>query len=156
MNQKHRESGKLLLGFLKQIAKEKGISIEEISRKSGFIADNVYRMFSGRYMPTLDNFIRLGEAIGIRLELHADSVDSLSTKTRNIDIPRFLLCPDRAENKLYIIHTHYPACLIYVVQTTQVSFQVIQNFDNSDDFIEVLDAASDFYKGVTSSGNILN
>lgn len=145
-----------MLRFLKQIAKENGLSDEEIANRSGFIKPNVNRMFSGRYMPTLDNFIKLGEAIGVRLELHAPEDNVSDVKVRNLDVPKFLFAPDGAREELFIMHTHYPACLIQVVQTIPASFEVVENYDTTDDYTDVLLEARAFYRKVAGEGDILN
>lgn len=142
---KYKVAARMLLGFLKQTAKENGITENIISIKSGFIQPNVNRMFSGKYMPTLDNFIRLGEAVGVRVELHGPEVQT-TAKIRNLEVPKFLFSPDFKSKQLYIIHTHFPACLIKVVQTMPASFEILENFDNSDDFAEVLIEARDFFR----------
>lgn len=156
MNDKHREAGKLMLKFLKQIAKENGLTDDEIAQRSGFIKPNVNRMFSGRYMPTLDNFIRLGEAIGVRLELHAPEDDVSNVKVRNLDIPKFLFAPDGNREELFIMHTHYPACLIQVIQTTPATFEIVENYDLTDDYNEVLEEAIEFYRQTAAQDDILN
>jgi len=156
MNDKHREAGKLMLRFLKQIAKDNGLSDEEIAKRSGFIKPNVNRMFSGRYMPTLENFIRLGEAVGVRLELQAPEDDVSKTKVRSLDVPKFLFAPDVSQKELFILHTHYPACLIQVVQTIPATFAVIENYDTTDDFSEVLQDAHEFFKNKAAEGDISN
>jgi transcriptional regulator with XRE-family HTH domain len=61
--QKYKEARKMLCNYLHDLAKEKGITQEQIANKTGFTRNNVNRMLSGRYSPTLDNFIRLAEAI---------------------------------------------------------------------------------------------
>jgi transcriptional regulator with XRE-family HTH domain len=156
MNDKYTEAGRLLLGFLKQIAREKGLTDEQISERSGFIRPNVNRMFSGRYMPSLDNFIRLGEAIGVRVELHGPEEDPAGARIRNLNLPRFLFAPDADKEELYIIHTHYPACLIQVVQTIPASLVVVQNFDATDDFSEVLQEAMEYYRNSNFSSDLMN
>lgn len=151
---KYKEAARMLLGFLKQIAREKGMTEVQISETSGFIRPNVNRMFSGKYMPTLDNFIRLGDAVGVRLELHGPE-DTTEAQVRNVNIPKFLFSPDVKTRELYIVHTHYPACLIKVVQTMPAQFEVLQNFDNSDDFSEVLNDAREFFRNQAIQNNEL-
>jgi transcriptional regulator with XRE-family HTH domain len=61
--EKYKKSRKLLLDYLRQTAREKGITHLSIAEKTGFTANNVSRMLQGRYSPTLDNFIRLAESV---------------------------------------------------------------------------------------------
>lgn len=55
---------KMLCQYLGEVAKEKGISTYEIAVKTGFLQPNVSRMLSGRYSPSIDNFMILADAIG--------------------------------------------------------------------------------------------
>jgi len=62
-NPKIIEARKMLLGYLAYKAKEKNISIEQISKKTGYTVINVERLLSGKYNPSLEIFITLAEAI---------------------------------------------------------------------------------------------
>lgn len=53
----------MLCHYLASLAKAKNITITELAEKTGFQRTNVHRMLSGRYPPTLDNFIKLAEAL---------------------------------------------------------------------------------------------
>jgi len=61
--EKYKEARVMLCRYLHNLAQEKGITQQEIAEKTGFTRNNVNRMLSGRYSPSLDNFIRLAEAI---------------------------------------------------------------------------------------------
>lgn len=54
---------KMLCHYLLDLAREQGISTYQLAEKTGFIQPNVHRMLSGKYPPTLDNFIILSEAL---------------------------------------------------------------------------------------------
>lgn len=58
---------KMLLDYIRAQAREKGISHNELARRSGLIQSNVTRMLAGKYSPTLDNLIRLAEAANCHL-----------------------------------------------------------------------------------------
>ena len=64
-----REAGKQYVKFLKETAREKGISDYEIARRTGLIANNVWRIFNGKYLPSLENFLAICEAVGVRIKL---------------------------------------------------------------------------------------
>jgi len=68
-DEKYHEEARVLLNKLKLFAKEKGITEEQITAKTGFIQSNVNRMFAGKYTPLLDNFLELADAIGFHVEL---------------------------------------------------------------------------------------
>lgn len=61
--EKYKTARLMLCRYLHKLAKEKGITQEVIAQRTGFSSNNVNRMLQGRYSPTLDNFIRLAEAI---------------------------------------------------------------------------------------------
>lgn len=61
--EKYKEARKMLCQRLKDLARDKGITQEQIAERTGFTQNNVSRMLSGRYPPTLDNYIKLCEAI---------------------------------------------------------------------------------------------
>ena len=115
-NEKYTEAGRMLLRFLHQEAKSKGITQEQMAAKTGFDSPNVNRMLNYRYSPTLENFLKLADSIGVRLELHSDQ-DATFSPTRNIETPDLLFVPDAANMQLYILHTKPPACLIKIIQT---------------------------------------
>jgi len=67
--ERYQEEMRMLLSTLKERAKEKGITEQQIADKTGFIQSNVNRMFAGKYSPLLDNFLELADAVGLHIEL---------------------------------------------------------------------------------------
>ena len=57
------EARKLICKYLCDIAREKKLSTYKIADMTGFKQQNVSRMLRGLYAPTLDNLLRLCEAI---------------------------------------------------------------------------------------------
>ena len=64
-----QEISLLLLEQIKRIASEKGITQKDIADKTGFKTGNVSRILSGKYIPRLDNFLKLCDAIGVEFTL---------------------------------------------------------------------------------------
>ena len=64
---KYVEKRRVLLQKLAEIAKAKNITHEIIAERTGFIRNNVSRMFAGKYPPSLDNFLMLCDAVEVRL-----------------------------------------------------------------------------------------
>ena len=58
-----------LLAQLKTAAKEREITHDQIAEKVGWTRSNVSRVLRGAYMPRLDNFIKLAEAIGVKIKI---------------------------------------------------------------------------------------
>jgi transcriptional regulator with XRE-family HTH domain len=67
--EKYREARRILCRRLYDIAQEKGITQDQIAEKTGFARNNVSRMLSGRYSPSLENFIKLADAIVVDVTL---------------------------------------------------------------------------------------
>lgn len=64
-NNSNEQQAKLLVLMLKKIAKEKGITHQEIADRSGLHKSNVTRTFSLNYMPNLTTFLAIAKAIGV-------------------------------------------------------------------------------------------
>ena len=60
---------RLLVILLKAVAKDKGITQEEIAQKTGLLQSNVSRVFSLAYVPRLDTFLAIAGAIGVNFFL---------------------------------------------------------------------------------------
>lgn len=52
-----------MLKELEQFSIENGVSLKDISEKSGLIESNIFRLFSGKFSPSLDNFLKIKKAI---------------------------------------------------------------------------------------------
>lgn len=59
------------LAYVRQTAIDKGITDQQIADATGFLQPNVNRMLNGKYVPRLDNFVKLCEAVGIKVVLSA-------------------------------------------------------------------------------------
>lgn len=82
--EKYKEARKMLLEYIRELAKEKGITHLEIAEKTGFTANNVSRMLQGRYSPSLDNFMRLAEAVDCYIFIiDKDADDDLTEMMKN-------------------------------------------------------------------------
>lgn len=55
----------LFVLLLKFIAEEKGITHQQIADETGFHRPNIVRVFSLKYKPNLDMFIRIAKAVGV-------------------------------------------------------------------------------------------
>ena len=66
----YEEARKELCLFIKNKAIEKGITYQVIADKTGLQQPNVSRMLNSHYSPSLDNFIKLADAIGVKIKLN--------------------------------------------------------------------------------------
>ena len=64
----------VLCQFLREEAAAKGITNQMIADATGFGQPNVNRMLNAHYAPSLDNFLKLAEAIGVNF--YMESKDS--------------------------------------------------------------------------------
>jgi DNA-binding phage protein len=146
MENKFKKSGELLMRFLLEVSKTKGLSTTYIADKSGFDQPHVWRMLNAKYLPNLENFLKLTYAIGVRIELHSDSEAPENVSVRNSDTPRFLFAPDYKADELYILHTHMPACLIKVIQKMPIELQIVENYEQiNSDTTDLINDAHDFF-----------
>lgn len=65
MKEKYTRARKMLMEYLRATALEKGITHAQIAEQTGFSPNNVSRMLMGHYSPSLDNFLRLAEAVNV-------------------------------------------------------------------------------------------
>jgi len=59
---------KSMVGELKEVADKKGITQDDIAKKTGYLQPNVSRFFSLRYIPRLDVFLNIAKAIGVKIK----------------------------------------------------------------------------------------
>lgn len=59
---------RLALSFLADQAKQRKMTYQDIEQKTGIKENNISRMFSGKFSPSLDNFLKVADAIGVTLE----------------------------------------------------------------------------------------
>lgn len=64
-----KEISLLYIEKIRRAALDKGITHQAIADITGFKQANVSRLLSGKYIPRLDNFLKLCEAIGIQVTL---------------------------------------------------------------------------------------
>lgn len=63
--EKYKLARQMLCQVLKKEAKEKGLTYQQIADITGFSQPNVSKLLNGIYSPTLDNFIKLADAVGV-------------------------------------------------------------------------------------------
>lgn len=66
---KYKEARLRLCSLIKQTAKEKGITHQQIADFTGFRVNHISRMLAGRYAPSLDNFMKLAESVGYEVDI---------------------------------------------------------------------------------------
>lgn len=84
MSKKIETARKMLLDHVREVAEANGLSQQDLADKAGFERANVSRMLSGKFPPTLDNFIKLCEAAGCYLFIiDKEADDELCETMRN-------------------------------------------------------------------------
>ena len=63
----HPANWKVIVLFLKKIAAENGISQQQIAEHTGLVQSNVSRIFSLKYCPRFDLFLRIADAVGVTI-----------------------------------------------------------------------------------------
>lgn len=87
INESTEQQWSALVLLLKNIAREKGITREQIAEKTGMKASSISRIFSRRYRVTLANFIAIAQAVGVNFYL--EDQDSKTDLPRSAAYGRF-------------------------------------------------------------------
>jgi len=77
---KYKQARLTLCLFLKTEAETKGITQQQIADKCGWHQQTVQRMLSGKFSPSLDNFIKLADAIGVNSQQRVRKYRKLITQ----------------------------------------------------------------------------
>lgn len=62
---KFKEARRVLCLFLKTEAQAKGLTYQVLAERTGFSQPNVSQILNAKYAPSLDNFLKLADAIGV-------------------------------------------------------------------------------------------
>ncbi len=65
---KEKQKWESVVTELRQAAREKGVTQEMISERTGLIQSNISRMFGLKFTPTLKNIISIASAIGLKVK----------------------------------------------------------------------------------------
>lgn len=60
---------KMLIEYLRQYARDQGISIQQIADRTGLQRSNISRVLAGRYSPTLDTFLKIAGALDLHIDI---------------------------------------------------------------------------------------
>jgi len=134
--EKYKAARRVILDYLKSQVEIRGISQQKIADQTGFRQSNVNRMLNGQYSPSLDNLIRLAEAIDHEVVL-VKKFPNKSVDEDNIH-PKFMMVVDPENNELYILHRQFPSCLIQVKQEIPMRFIVQDLYDDMDNPADIL------------------
>lgn len=73
---KYKETEGLLLTLIKELAKQKNLTQEDIANNMGIEKQNVNKILNHKYSPTLKVFLQLAEAVGCNF--YIQSADDLT------------------------------------------------------------------------------
>lgn len=77
MNEKkYQEARRMLCLFLKTEAQKKGITYQKLAEITGFSQPNVSQILNAKYAPSLDNFLKLADAIGVNFFMESKNSPS--------------------------------------------------------------------------------
>ena len=123
----YKEKRTRLMQYLKQLFQSHNITQDEAAEETGFTQNNISRMLSGKYSPSLDNLVRLAEVAGY--DVAFVKMNENTSVDNDMIVPKFMITVDTNSNRLYILHRQFPACLIEVVQQTPMRFVVQDLYD---------------------------
>lgn len=141
-----KQNRQLLGHFFFTRRKEMGHSIEHAAQHIGISANTLGRIENGKFAFDIDLLLKLCETY----EVKPFFVPKEELDEREESGPKFLFAPDGQENDLYILHRHYPACLIEVVQTIPAQYKIVDIYELVDtetiSKYGILEAAEKFFK----------
>lgn len=70
----------MLCQFLREEAAAKGITNQQIADATGFSQPNVNRMLNAHYAPSLDNFLKFAEAIGVNFFMESKDSPTINNQ----------------------------------------------------------------------------
>lgn len=136
MNDKIKAARVALGGFIKERRKQMGVSQEELGTAVGVTGNTINGIETGRFAMDIDLQFRIYATLGIKP--YYVPVEEIATPTnRDNHKGKFLFAPDHETNELYILHRHYPACLIQVIQTLPVTFRIVDLYDEIEESLLV-------------------
>ena len=80
-----KETRALLVETLKQVAVRKRISNRQIADYAGFSESHISRFFTNKFPPTLDNFISIASAVGVKLFISSKDDDTDLNKAFEVE-----------------------------------------------------------------------
>lgn len=145
--------------FFKQRRQLMGHTEAEFANFVGITANTIRGIESGRFAMDIDLHFAICSALEIKpffAPLEEIGKGSLPPTTQ----PRFMLCPDKETGQLYILHRDFPACLIQVIQTTPVTFKVVDIYDTIDEeelaIHPFMNEAKEFFRAQINNPEDLN
>jgi transcriptional regulator with XRE-family HTH domain len=135
--------------FFKRRRLAMGHSEESLANYLGLSSNTLRGIETGRFACDIDVLLQLCSALEIKpfftpLEEIGKGSLPLSAK------PKFLICPDKEYNQLYILHREFPACLIQVIQSVPMTFKIVDLYDEIEEeelaIHPMLEEAKEFFK----------
>jgi len=149
-NQKIKESKEQLGSFFKQRRLQMRLPNEIVASLIGVSAKTLQEIESGEFPAGIDTILRLCAELELKPffapleELGKGSLPDFDAGEK------FVLAPDQVNRQLYILHRQFPACLIQIIQTTPVTFRIVDLYDKIDEeelaVHPFLEEAKEFFK----------
>lgn len=93
-DEEFRQISDKLITFLVDTAREKHITQQMISERTGFAQSNVARLERCAYSPTLVVFLKYASAVGVRMELISQDETSYHYNLKPSENEGFFVCTD--------------------------------------------------------------
>ena len=123
----HLTARRNLGGFLAARRRQMGRTRQELADHLGISEKTIKAIEEGFFNYGIDQLLKLCEALEIK-PFFAPLEEIKPAPEPSADA--FLISVDAANKQLYILHRHFPACLIHVAGTTPAAFRVVEVYDN--------------------------
>lgn len=123
---------------------EMGHSVEQAAAHIGITVNTLSRIEQGKFHWDIDLHLKICKTYELKPFLVP-----LEYLKPHSPRPKFILCPDEKTGSLYILHRDFPECLIEVIQTIPVTFEIKDIYALSSEHeiykFEVLQQAKQFF-----------
>lgn len=144
-------------GFLSDRRRQMGRTRQELADHLGISVKTIKAIEEGLFNYGIDQLLKFCEALEIK-PFFAPLEEINPAPEPSADA--FLISVDAANKQLYILHRHFPACLVHVAGTTPAAFRVVDIYDNiSQEELAThpfMDALKAFYLRISDAQNSKN
>lgn len=131
MSEKIKAARQQLGGFFKERRLQMGRTTQELADFVGISVNTLNGIESGRFAWDVDLNNRLCAALEIKPFFAPLELIGGGTLPSSDPSGKFLFAPD--DQDLFILHRQFPACLIQILQTTPVTFRIVDLYDKIDE-----------------------
>lgn len=138
MDEKLSMSLKELGSFLNERRKQMGRTVNELADFLSITPKDVIAIENGSYKLSLELYLKIAQSLECKSILAPLEIVNKGTFPVNELQESFLPCVNKSTSQLFILHRKYPACLMEVIQSTPMTFRIVDLYDKDIDEDQLL------------------